>query len=89
MLTPADGKVLADWLAVAKTTGIEMVSDFTPRPWRVAQADVVIGVFETGQMVASWMVVRSRGRWVVAAVHNGTVSDARVALADALRLIRD
>jgi len=88
-LTPEDGAVLEDWLSAARNAGIETVSDLTARPWQVAQPDLVIGVFETGQTAASWLVIRAQGRWVVATVPNDTVSDAHVMLADALRLIRN
>ncbi len=87
-LTQADRQVLEDWLASAKPYGIETACDFTARSRQAALPGTAIGVFETGQTAASWLVVRSRDGWAVATVRNDSVSDAMVTLADALCLIR-
>jgi hypothetical protein len=85
----ADRQVLADWLAAARTAGIETIADFTPRPWRLTGLDVVIGVFQTAQTAASWLLVRYQGRWVLATTESDTISGVCGTLMEALALISD
>ena len=80
-------KVLADWLAAAQTRGIDAAIDFARRPWGAGQLESVIGVFETGRTMASWLLVRYQAQWVVATVSDETISATRDSLTAALALI--
>jgi hypothetical protein len=82
-----DRQVLMNWLAIARTSGVEAVADFTPRPWHLAGLDVVIGIFEKDQPAASWLLVRYQSRWVVATIRNDRISDVCSTLTEALSLI--
>ncbi|WP_428484017.1 hypothetical protein [Rhodopila sp.] len=86
-LDPNDRQVLADWLATAKPGEVKTICDFTPRPWHLAALEVVIGVFESGRPLASWLLVRYQSCWVLATVDDDAVSEVCDSLTEALGLI--
>lgn len=86
-LSKPDQRVLADWLAAMQHRGIETAIDFSRRDWGTADLEVIIGIFRTGQPLASWLLVRYRSQWAVATVADETISAVRATLEDALRLI--
>jgi hypothetical protein len=92
-LDPASRDSLSDWLTIAATDagagGIDTVLDLSPRPWKVAGARTIIGVFEKGKGSATWLIVRHRSLWTLARCDDGSVSDACTTLAEILGLIDD
>ncbi len=84
-LDTTDQQTLADWLDGA--IGIDTVLDFAARPWNIAGASVIFGVFEVDQEKASWLVVRHGSGWTLARCADGFVSDVSASLPDILRLI--
>lgn len=86
-LDSADRQRLAEWLDRVRHAGIDAVIDFAARPWGSPDLEVVIGVFETGRLLASWLLVRYQSQWVLATVDDETISAVRGSLAEALALI--
>jgi hypothetical protein len=84
-LDTADRLVLSDWLDDAN--GIDTVMDFSVRPWNVAGARGIFGVFEVGKEQATWLIVRDRSGWILVRCSDGFVSDLTVSLLDILGLI--
>jgi hypothetical protein len=84
-LDTVDRQALSDWLDA--TTGIDTVMDLTARPWNVAGAGVILGVFETDKQQASWLIVRYSDGWTLARCADGFVSDVSNNLPDLLRMI--
>jgi hypothetical protein len=85
-LDMADRRTLSCWLADAAGGHIDVV-DFTPRPWNVSAARTILGVFEPGQTLASWLIVRHHTEWILIRRSDGLVMDVSVLLADVLALI--
>ncbi len=83
-LTPDERVYLQNWSKLASTAGIETIEDLMTRPWPRPVAETIIGVFRTGEELASWMVIARDGAWVVACCSDGTISSAFDALAGAL-----
>lgn len=81
----ADQQALSDWLDGA--VGIDAVKDLTVRPWNIAGPRAILGVFETDQDQASWLIVRHGSGWTLARRADGLVSDVLELLADILGLI--
>lgn len=86
-LTPAQRRYLIGWCDAARAIGIDEVQDLAERPWPQAGADTIIGVFRSGQRLASWLVVERGGSWAVANCNEAAVSEAVPSLADALAII--
>jgi hypothetical protein len=86
-LDDSDRQVLADWLDDAGTRGIDAAMDLSVRPWGVAGAGAIVGVFEAGKEKASWLVLRHRAGWTLARCADGFVSDALISLPAILALI--
>jgi hypothetical protein len=84
-LAIADRQALSAWLDDA--SDIYTVTDLTDRPWNVAGARTVFGVFEIGKDKASWLVVRHRFGWTVACCADGFISDVSASLQGVLKLI--
>jgi hypothetical protein len=82
-----DRQVLADWLDRAGARGIDLAMDFSSRQWNVEGARAIVGVFEAGKAQASWLVVRSGSRWLLARCDDGFVSDEMTSLPAVLALI--
>lgn len=80
-------RVLTDWLAATRANGIDAALDFARRPWGAEELESIIGVFETGRPMASWLVVRYQAQWVVVTISDETISAVRDSLAEALALI--
>jgi len=86
-LTPDERDALQSWWKQASTAGIETIEDLLTRPWPRPVAEAIIGVFRTGQELATWMVIGRDGSWVVACCSDGTVSSTFDTLAAALAQI--
>jgi hypothetical protein len=90
---------LGDWLASASNGSgagrIDTVLDLSRRPWNVADARTIIGVFEPGQGSASWLLVGHvghvghRAAWTLVRCEDGFVSETRPTLGEILGLIDD
>jgi len=80
-------RYLFGWSEAARTTGIDAVEDLSLRPWPECDAETIIGVFRSGHLLASWLIVGHGGTWAVAFCGDGTVSDSVATLADALHLV--
>jgi hypothetical protein len=86
-LTVAQRRYLLGWSEAAYATGIDAVEDLALRPWPECDAETIIGVFRSGHLLASWLIVGHGGTWAVACCSDGTVSDSVPTLADALHLV--
>ena len=86
-LTVAQRRYLLGWNEAARATGIDAVEDLALRPWPDCDADSIIGVFRSGHLLASWLIVGHGGTWAVAHCSDGTVSSSVPTLADALHLV--
>lgn len=85
----AERLVLSAWLGRAETMDIDAVIDLAVRPWDIAGAQAILGVFETAMEHASWLMVRCESRWTLAKCADGSVSTISASLADILGLIED
>jgi hypothetical protein len=83
-LTTDERAYLGKWWQLALPAGIDMVEDLMARPWPRPVADTIIGVFRSGEELATWMVIGSGGAWVVASCGDGKVSKPLDTLAAAL-----
>lgn len=88
-LDEADREVLLAWANRAGISGIDTVIDLAVRPWNVAGARVVVGVFEINKARASWLIVRHGSGWTLARCGDGFVSDVSPSLPDILTMIDD
>lgn len=87
-LSPGERRTLADWVAVArKGGGIDTAEDLGVRPWPALGTETVIGVFKSGHLLASWLIVGRASSWAVASCGDSAVSARVPSLADALKLI--
>jgi hypothetical protein len=86
-LTVPQRRYLLGWSEAARETGIDSVEDLSLRAWPDCEAETVIGVFRSGHLLASWLIVGHGGTWAVAFCRDGTVSSAVPTLADALHLV--
>jgi hypothetical protein len=86
-LDTADRQALSDWLD--GVSGIDTVIDLAVRPWNIAGATAIFGVFRTYQDQASWLIVRHDAGWILADCRNGIISDISPSLPDILWMIDD
>jgi hypothetical protein len=89
-LTEEERLHLARWLDGARSAGIDEVQDLSRRErLTTGMPDElrIIGVYRTGQSLASWVVIGHGGGWVVAACTRGTVSRVCDSFAESLALI--
>lgn len=86
-LSPLERRLLSRWLTAARQAGIDAAEDLGVRPWPTPSADSIIGVFKSGHLLASWLIVGHQGSWAVACCADGNVSVSLGSLADALALI--
>ncbi len=86
-LDEADRLVLLDWLDEAGSWGIDAAMDLSVRPWGIAGAGAIVGVFEAGKEEASWLLLRHWAGWTLARCADGFVSDAMMSLPAILALI--
>lgn len=86
-LTPLERRVLDGWIAAAREGGIEAAEDLGFRQWPGHGTETIIGVFKSGHLLASWLVVGQAGAWAVASCGDGAVSPRLASLADALELV--
>jgi hypothetical protein len=84
-LDTADRQVLLDWLDDAE--GIDTVMDFSVRPWNVAGARGIFGVFEAGKEQATWLILWDHFGWMLLHCSDSFVSDLTISLVDILDLI--
>jgi hypothetical protein len=86
-LSPVERRMLAEWIAAARKGGIDTVEDLGLRPWPGLETETVIGVFKSGHLLASWLIVGRDGVWAVASCGDSAVSSRVSSLAHALALI--
>lgn len=86
-LSMAQRRYLLGWSEAARPSGIDAIEDLTMRPWPDGEADAVIGIFQSGHLLATWLVVGKSGSWAVACCRDVTVSSPVANLADALQLV--
>jgi len=86
-LSPTERRVLEGWIVLARAGGIETAEDLGLRPWPGHSSETIIGVFKSGHLLASWLVVGRAGSWAVASCGDGAVSPRLNSLADALDLV--
>jgi hypothetical protein len=86
-LTQVERRVLDGWITAAREGGIETAEDLGFRPWPGHGTETIIGVFKSGHLLASWLVVGKAGAWAVASCGDGAVSPRLGSLADALELV--
>jgi hypothetical protein len=86
-LTVPQRRYLFGWRDAATATGIDTIEDLSLRPWPDCEAETIIGVFRSGHLLASWLIVGHAGTWAVAFCRDGTVSESVATLADALHLV--
>jgi hypothetical protein len=84
-LDPASRDSLSNWLA--RVGCIDTVLDLSPRPWKVAGARTIIGVFEEGKDQASWLIIGQCSVWTLARCDDGSIAGPCATLAEILRLI--
>jgi hypothetical protein len=82
-----DRQVLSDWLDDASARGIDAAMDLSVRPWGIAAAGAIVGVFEAGKETASWLLLRHWAGWTLVRCADGFVSDAMMSLPAILALI--
>lgn len=86
-LSPVERRTLASWIAAAREGGIDTAEDLGFRPWPGVGTATVIGVFKSGHLLASWLIVGRAGSWAVASCGDSAVSSRVSSLADALALV--
>jgi len=86
-LSPGEQRVLTTWIAAARKAGIETAEDLGFRQWPGNGGETIIGVFKSGHLLASWLVVGHAGEWAVASCGDGVVSQRVDSLAAALELV--
>src|ERR1700722_10791002 len=87
-LSPGERRTLAGWIAAArKAGGIDTAEDLGVRPWPGTGTENIIGVFKSGHLLASWLIVGHAGAWAVASCGDSAVSSRVPSLADALALV--
>lgn len=75
---------LLEWRVAARIISIDAVEDLTLRPWPCPITGTVLGIFQTGDDAASWLVVGQHGTWAVADCADGRVMSPYASLAEAL-----
>jgi hypothetical protein len=87
-LSPGERRTLAGWIATARKGGcIDTAEDLGVRPWPALGTETIIGVFKSGHLLASWLIIGHAGSWAVASCGDSAVSARVPSLADALALI--
>lgn len=86
-LTTAQRRYLLGWHEAAQSIGIDAIEDLTARPWPDCTADTIIGIFQSGHLLATWLIVGKAGSWAVACCRDVTVSAPVPNFADALQLV--
>lgn len=86
-LSAVERRALSGWLAAVRSAGIDAAEDLGARPWSAPVADTIIGVFKSGHLLASWLVISQNGSWAVACCADGVVSEACENLSDALAVV--
>jgi len=86
-LNTSERRTLTGWITRSRPAGIETVEDLGVRDWPDLRAENIIGVFKTGHLLASWLIVGQAGSWAVASCADGAVSQRMASLEDALALV--
>ena len=86
-LSPRDRRALETWLTAARGAGIDRVEDLGSRAWSNPRPAFILGVFQSGEPLAAWLVVGDRGAWAVGTRTTGVVSARYPTLASALTTV--
>jgi hypothetical protein len=86
-LSLIERRTLAGWIEAARERGIDTAEDLGVRPWPGTGTENIIGVFKSGHLLASWLIVGHAGAWAVASCGDSAVSSRVPSLADALALV--
>jgi len=86
-LSPIERRTLAGWIAAAREGGIDTAEDLALRSWPGLGTDNIIGVFKSGHLLASWLIVGRADSWAVASCGDSAVSSRVASLAEALALV--
>lgn len=86
-LSTLERRTLAGWIATARQSGIDTAEDLGIRSWPRVGSENIIGVFKSGHLLASWLIVGHAGSWAVASCGDNAVSCRVASLADALALV--
>jgi hypothetical protein len=86
-LSPVERRTLAGWIAAAREGGIETAEDLGFRRWPGLGSENIIGIFKSGHLLASWLIVGHAGSWAVASCGDNAVSSRVSTLVDALALV--
>jgi hypothetical protein len=86
-LSPREQRTLAGWVAGAREGGIDTAEDLGLRPWPGVASETIIGIFRSGHLLASWLIVGHAGCWAVASCGDSVVSPRVASLAEALALV--
>lgn len=86
-LSSIERRTLFGWIDAAQKGGIDTAEDLGARLWPCDCGETVIGVFKSGHMLASWLIVGHQGSWAVASCGDGAVSARMSSLAEALHFV--
>lgn len=86
-LTEVERRYLQGWSVAARASGIDAVEDLRGRAWPGPVAETIIGVFQSGHLLATWLIVGERGSWAVACCADGSTSGSLPSLVDALEFV--
>jgi len=84
-LNRVDRQTLSDWLDGA--SGIDTVVDLTERHWNIDGPQAILGVFESDEEQASWLIVGDGAGWTLVRCIDGFISNVLTAFPDILDLI--
>ena len=86
-LSSVERTSVEEWVSCAHRIGIDSVEDLRARPWPVPIESHVLGVYRSGERLASWLLVEQDGHWAVALCAANSIVGATDSRAEALRLI--
>lgn len=86
-VAPEEREAVAEWLSRARLSGIELLQDLRDRPWPVVTDAAILGVFRTGEVRATWLIVGQDDSWAVASCERNEVIGSNPSLAGALAMI--
>ena len=86
-LSDVERRYLEGWSVAARASGIDAVEDLRGRAWPGPVAECIIGVFQSGHLLATWLIVGEAGSWAVACCADGRVSDTLPSLVEALEFV--
>ena len=86
-LTAVERRYLEGWSVAARASGVDAVEDMRGRSWPGPVAETIIGVFQSGHLLATWLIVGEGGNWAVACCADGSTSGPLPSLVDALEFV--